>query len=130
MDCEAREEYNSAYILLQAAGKPIVLVVPTSLRMGWVESPPYFCAATETAKDIASDYNDTLIGSLPPHKFVTHVTEDKDCDMLPASLEDNNRCQYGLEVYVDDVMSIVIPTSRDHYCGNDGSSGCVPHKCH
>jgi hypothetical protein len=39
MDCKAEEEYNFAYVLPQAAGKPIVLVVPTLLQMGWVESP-------------------------------------------------------------------------------------------
>jgi hypothetical protein len=34
----------------------IKLVVPTSPQMGWVESPPYFCAASETARDVAMDY--------------------------------------------------------------------------
>jgi len=43
------------------------------LQMGWVESPPYFCAATETARDITSDYCDTPVGSLPHHKFAKHV---------------------------------------------------------
>ena len=65
MDCEEEEEYNFAYVLPQEEGFPITLVVPTSLQMGWVESPPYFCAATETARDIASDYCDTPVGSLP-----------------------------------------------------------------
>jgi hypothetical protein len=52
MHCEKGEEYNFAYVLPQEEGMPITLVVPTSLQMGWVESPPYFCAATETARDI------------------------------------------------------------------------------
>jgi len=56
MDCEKGEECNFAYVLPQKEGMPITLVVPTSLQMGWVESPPYFCAATEMARDIASDY--------------------------------------------------------------------------
>ena len=50
MHCEKGEEYNFAYVLPQEEGMPITLVVPTSLQMGWVESPPYFCAATETAR--------------------------------------------------------------------------------
>ncbi len=33
--------------------------------------------------------------------------------MLPATSEDNNNCRYGLKVYVDGFMSIVIPTLRD-----------------
>ena len=65
MDCEKGEGYNFAYVLPQEEGMPITLVVPTSLQMGWVEFPPYFCAATETARDIMSDYCDTPVGSLP-----------------------------------------------------------------
>ncbi len=38
MDCAAGEEWNFAYVLPQEEGKPITLVVPTSLQMGWVES--------------------------------------------------------------------------------------------
>jgi hypothetical protein len=85
MDCENGEEYNFAYILLQEEGMPITIVVPTSLQMGWVESPPYFCAATETARDIASDYCDTPVGNLPHHKFAKHVTGAKEFDELPTT---------------------------------------------
>jgi hypothetical protein len=92
MDCEAGEEYNFAYVLPQEAGKPVVLVVPTLLQMGRVESPPYFCAATETARDIALDYSNTPIESLSPHKFVTQITGGKDFDMLLETSEDHNRC--------------------------------------
>jgi hypothetical protein len=91
---------------------PITLVVPTLLQMGWVESPPYFCAATETARDIASDYCDTLVGSLPHHKFAKHVKGAKEFDELPTTSE-NGKLFYVLEVYVNDFMSIVIPTSQE-----------------
>tara|TARA_B100000780_G_C20872013_1_gene346819 strand:- start:32 stop:673 length:642 start_codon:yes stop_codon:yes gene_type:complete len=33
----------------------IEIVVPSSLQMGWTESPPFFCSCTETARDIAED---------------------------------------------------------------------------
>ena len=114
MDCAEGKEYNFVYVLPQEDGKPVTLVVPTSLQMGWVESPPYFCAATETARDIAATYCDTPVGSLPPHKFVKHVRGDAAFAALPASAGTNSTCRYCLEVYVDDFMSIVIPTSRDH----------------
>ena len=42
MDCAEGEEWNFAYVLPQEEGKPTMLVVPTPLQMGWVESPPYF----------------------------------------------------------------------------------------
>ena len=114
MDCAEGEEYNFAYVLPQEDGKPVTLVMPTSLQMGWVESPPYFCTATETARDIAATYCDTPVGSLPSHKFVKHVRGDAAFAALPASAGTNSTCRYCLEVYVDDFMSIVIPTSRDH----------------
>jgi hypothetical protein len=69
MDCREGEGWNFAYVLPQPEGSPIMLVVPTSLQMGWVESPPYFCAATETARDIATEYTDMPVGSIPTHKF-------------------------------------------------------------
>jgi hypothetical protein len=47
MDCAEGEEWNFAYVLPQEEGKPTKLVVPTSLKMGWVESPHYSGAATE-----------------------------------------------------------------------------------
>ncbi len=64
MDCAAGEEWNFAYVLPQEEGEPITLVVPTSLQMGWVESPPYFCAATETSRDISTEYIKTEVNSL------------------------------------------------------------------
>jgi hypothetical protein len=65
MDCAEGEEWNFAYVLPQEDGKPIMLVVPTSLQMGWVESPPYFCAATETLRDISTEYCETAVNC--PH---------------------------------------------------------------
>ena len=69
MDCKEGEERNVAYILPQPEGEPIKLVIPTLLQMGWVELPPYFCAATETVRDISTKYINTEVGSLPTHKF-------------------------------------------------------------
>ena len=36
------------------AGEEPLIAFPLVLPMGWTESPPYFCAATETATDIAN----------------------------------------------------------------------------
>ena len=69
MDGREGEEWNFACVLPQPEGEPIRLVIPTSLQMRWVESPPYFCAATETARDIATTYIETGIGTWPNHKF-------------------------------------------------------------
>jgi hypothetical protein len=69
LNCRQGEEWNFCYVWPQEPGKPCRLVVPTLLQMGWVESPPYFCAASKTAWDVAVDYIKTTIGSLPEHKF-------------------------------------------------------------
>jgi hypothetical protein len=97
MDCEKGEEYNFAYVLPQKEGMPITLVVPTSLQMGLVESPPYFCAAMETARDITSDYCDRPVGSLPHHKFAKHITGAKEFNELPSTSE-NRDFFHALEV--------------------------------
>jgi hypothetical protein len=47
------DTWNFAYVLLGAGPHdPIQLVIPNALQMGWSESPPFFSAATETARDI------------------------------------------------------------------------------
>jgi hypothetical protein len=73
MDAEEGAKWNFAYVLPQSPGSPSYLMVPTSLQMGWVESPPFFCVASETARDVAKDYCETKMGTLPPHKFINYV---------------------------------------------------------
>ena len=84
MMCEEGEEWTFAYVLPQRAGEPIKLVMPTSLQMGWVESPPYFCTAYETAWDIAMEYANTKVGSLPEHKFTHYTQGDDKATLLPG----------------------------------------------
>ncbi len=69
-DCAEGEEYNFAYVLPQPEEESICIVIPTSLQMGWVESPLYFCEAMETARDVAKEYIKIPVTSLPDHKFV------------------------------------------------------------
>jgi hypothetical protein len=113
LDVEEGAEWNFAYVLPQRTGQPIYLVVPTSLQMGWVESPPFFCTASETARDVAQDYCETSLGSLPPHKFTHFVIGNEAYEELPEQDEHGTPFRYLLEVYVDDFISLVIPTSRE-----------------
>jgi hypothetical protein len=53
------------------------------LQMGWVESPPYFCVATETGQDVATEYIETPVNLLQPHKFHKHVVGDVEYETLP-----------------------------------------------
>ena len=112
MGGEEGQEYNFAYVLPQPPGYPTTLVIPTSLQMGWVESPPLFCAASETARDIIEEYIETQVSSLPAHKFIKHVMTSETIQELPAIGEEETGFMYMVEVYVDDFMSMVIPVTR------------------
>jgi hypothetical protein len=81
--------------------------------MGWVESPHFFCTASETARDVAQDYCETKIGTLPPHKFTNYVTGNQAYDKLPERDNSGNNFRYLLKVYVNDFVSLVVPTSRE-----------------
>ncbi len=105
-------KWNFAYVLPQPPGKPVKIVVPTSLQMGWVESPPYFCAATETSRNIATKYCKTEIGTLPIHKFDDLVLGNDAVGELPDTPATNKLMRYLIKVYVNDFMAIVIPTTR------------------
>jgi len=111
MQCQEGEEWNFCYVLPQEPGKPIKLVVPVSLQMGWVESPPYFCAASETARDVATQYAETLVGSLPDNKFVDFAMKEADRFDLPETSTEPFR--YFIDVYVDDFISLMVPTSTE-----------------
>ncbi len=101
MDCTKGEEWNFAYVLPQPKGAPKQLVIPTSLQMGWVESPPYFCVATETVRDIAMEYINTPVVSLSQHKFTKYVIGNQDFKALPESTEQSTGFVCMMEVYVD-----------------------------
>ncbi len=78
--------------------------------MGWVESPPYFCAATETSRNIAMQYCETEIGTLKKHKFDVLVSGNAMLAELPETYRTQKHMKHLIEVYVDDFMALVIPT--------------------
>jgi hypothetical protein len=112
LDCQDGEQWNFAYVLPQKEGEPVRLVIPTSLQMGWVESPPYFCAASETARDVAAKYAESRLGSLDDHKFVKYARGSKAFEELPEKA-DSGTLRYCLEVYVDDFVPLAIAASKE-----------------
>ena len=87
--------------------------VPTSLQMGWVKSPPYLCAATETSHNISTEYIETKVNSLHCHKFKHYVVGALACTNLLELADDTHVFWFMVKVYVDDFMSLVIPVSRE-----------------
>ena len=65
MVCEEGQEWNFTYILPNHPGQPPKIVVPSALQMGWVLSPPFFCAALETARYVVASYDRETQGALP-----------------------------------------------------------------
>ncbi|KAI2511269.1 adenylate kinase [Fragilaria crotonensis] len=96
-DCK----WNFAYTLPGSIDAPTQLVIPHALQMGWTESPGYFCAATETGRDIMQALIDA--GTVcPPHAL--------DAFMIPetaarrqTSPETARKWQMSA-VYVDDYI--------------------------
>ena len=113
LDCRDGEEWNFAYVLPQQEGEPVRLVVPTSLQMGWIESPPYFCAASETARDVAQQYVEREVGITPDHKFLHHTTTSEEYAKLPTTnKQGDGGFNYMLEVYCDDFVSLAMASSK------------------
>ena len=83
------------------------IVVPNALQMGWCESPPFFCAASETARDVISSL--LRCEKLPPHAFEKM--------MLPNDFESLQEADLHsvftlIEVFVDDFIACTDAMSR------------------
>ena len=73
----------------------IYLCVDLILTMGWVNSPPFFCAASETATDLANAY---LANSQTPCRSYAPAKDIYATD--PNNIASVNRLQ-KVEVYMD-----------------------------
>jgi hypothetical protein len=116
MDCEDEEEWNFAYVLPSSvSSNDPMLVIPTSLLMGWVESPSYFCTASETAQDVGAYYASLPINRLPEHKFASYTTSHDDFKMLPlrAPGRPGSNLKYMHEVYMDDFITLAIADAQE-----------------
>jgi hypothetical protein len=80
--------------------------------MGWVESPPFFCVATKTSRDIAMEYSNTAVGSLNKHKFEAYLKGDVTFEEFQDK-ESNGTLRYALEVFVDNFMLLIIPATKE-----------------
>ena len=113
MIVESGKHLNFAYVLPDVDGARIRLVIPSALQMGWCKSPPFFCVATETARDITEDYDMEPRGSLAPHPLENL--------MLPPEKwpEENlasicNDYLHVMEVHVDDFCTMVQTDNPAH----------------
>ena len=118
------EEYNFAYVLPQLdpnQPEDIQIVIPSALQMGWTSSPPIFCAATETARDVAEQLRQQP--TLPHHPLEDQTIDPSELlaavqhpstwttQDLPQRLHDLN---YLFEVFVDDYIGLLQTTNEEH----------------
>ena len=117
MAVSAEDAWNFAYIL--PGGKPedpIQLVIPDALQMGWSESPPFFCAATETARDIIQAELNTNV--YVPEQPMENIMMDIDWASIPKhngpsnSGPDKTKFLKLLEVYIDDFIGVLQSTDE------------------
>ena len=88
----------------------IDIVVPHSLQMGWTDSPPFFCAATETTRDII----EWLIASptpLPQHPLEHHMLTPPPTD-IPMPTTPSHANQTPTTQPTDNPMPTPQPTDN------------------
>ena len=54
---------------------------------------------------------ETIVGSLPTHKFNHHTTGSEDYVVLPQ-MSAIDRFKYLLELYVNNFISLIVPTAQ------------------
>jgi hypothetical protein len=103
MIVEEDARWNFAYVMPGAPGAPIQVVVPSALQMGWNESPAYFCATTETTRDVAQSWIDQ--GTHKPN----HPMETFTMPAEPARHQSSEGPAHQMSaVYVDDFLSAAV----------------------
>ena len=104
-----RRRVEFCYVWPRAPTELCRLVAPSSLQMGWVDSAPYSCAASDTARDIAVNSSEKKIGTLPKHKFEHWAGMET---ALVNDGQQNDKLHYVLDVYVDAVILCIVPTKK------------------
>ena len=102
------DAWNFAYVLPPKDNREvdmddIQLVIPNSLQMGWCESPPFFCTASETGRDVIERLLREEI-SLPEHLFESRMFDPTiQYHDVPRNKDDTVTL---IEVYVDDYIAM------------------------
>ena len=108
------DTWNFVYVLPPLnPGDDIELVILDALQMGWSKSPPFFCAATETTRDIAeSNFSSPTTQQAHP---MENIFLDMNWAKIPKTERDPNEAfLHLLEVYIDDFLALIQSTNEDH----------------
>jgi hypothetical protein len=107
------EEWHFAYILpKESPDEDTYLVIPSSLQMGWCDSPAFFCAASETARNVTEDLAAKPLGSLPKHPLEGMLLHP--AQWPNGSIERHaTKFLHLVEVYVDDFIQLAQTTDPE-----------------
>ena len=107
------DAWNFAYVIPpKNETDDIKLVIPDALQMGWSESPPFFCAATETARDLAEQYYGQDI-PCPAHTD-ENIILNINWSELPAEQKNPDLAfLHLLEVYIDDFIGLIQSVNKN-----------------
>ena len=101
-----------AVILPRWEGETQLIAFPLTLPMGWTESPPYFCAPTETIADLANAAL-RLHKTFPPHRLehyakpdTLHAREDIASRPFNRSRDPLSDLLRYIDVYIDDLVGL------------------------
>jgi hypothetical protein len=114
------DAWNFPYVLPGAGPhNPIQLVIPNALQMDWSESPPFFCAATKTARDIIDEKmrNNVILQEQPMENIMMAVnwTTVQQLPNQPTATECDQRKFLSLiEVYIDNFIGVIQSTNKVH----------------
>jgi hypothetical protein len=129
---QLRDIPKLALVLPPLAGSTEPLIaLPLGLPMGWVESPPWFCVATETVADVANMRLLRPLSTVPPHRLesaantpppaspaapaipaaettpLTAVPAPTGVDPLLTRMQSRSRILASYDIYVDDYLGLV-----------------------
>jgi hypothetical protein len=104
-----------AVILPKEPDEDQLFAIPFVLPMGWVESPPFFCIATETAADLANArrhrptaaaHRLETLADMPSDAPPTPLMGGPPFALPPRSFQALNHPLRAFDVYVDDFIAL------------------------
>ena len=104
-------EWNFVYTLPKLSPEQeTILAICLTLAMGWIDSPPYFCAVTETARDIIVLYeSEDHLSPHPLEQLMLDISPADRIHLLPVT-PTTPRSKNHPEVYMDDFIGCCQPT--------------------
>lgn len=104
---DKRDSWNFVYILpTEHPDDEPEMIIPDVLQIHWSDSPPFFCAATDTSWDHEDKYyhDRTKMAPHPENELVLNI----DWNNIPYKDFDQDKALlYLLEVYIDNFIAMI-----------------------